>query len=77
MEGSRPAIPVSSMGLGRLELPTSRLSGVRSNHLSYRPLDLLTSVSTGTYGPHCQGSLLFVFGRGAPTGPHSTRRVRP
>ena len=27
-----------SMGLGRVELPTSRLSGVRSNHLSYRPL---------------------------------------
>ena len=26
------------VGLGRLELPTSRLSGVRSNHLSYRPL---------------------------------------
>src|SRR6476659_341340 len=26
------------MGLGRVELPTSRLSGVRSNHLSYRPL---------------------------------------
>lgn len=25
------------MGLGRLELPTSRLSGVRSNHVSYRP----------------------------------------
>ncbi len=25
------------MGLGRLELPTSRLSGVRSDHLSYRP----------------------------------------
>ena len=25
------------MGLGRVELPTSRLSGVRSNHLSYRP----------------------------------------
>jgi hypothetical protein len=25
------------MGLGRLERPTSRLSGVRSNHLSYRP----------------------------------------
>src|SRR5688572_24433329 len=24
------------MGLGRVELPTSRLSGVRSNHLSYR-----------------------------------------
>ena len=29
----------SVVGLGRLELPTSRLSGVRSNHLSYRPLD--------------------------------------
>ena len=28
------------MGLGRLELPTSRLSGVRSNHLSYRPVGL-------------------------------------
>ena len=25
------------MGLGRVELPTSPLSGVRSNHLSYRP----------------------------------------
>jgi hypothetical protein len=25
------------VGLSRLELPTSRLSGVRSNHLSYRP----------------------------------------
>ena len=25
------------MGLGRVELPTSRLSGVRSNQLSYRP----------------------------------------
>ena len=26
------------MGLSRLELPTSRLSGVRSHQLSYRPL---------------------------------------
>ena len=25
------------MGLGRFELPTSPLSGVRSNQLSYRP----------------------------------------
>ena len=31
------------VGLGRIELPTSRLSGVRSNHLSYRP-DGLTLV---------------------------------
>ena len=28
----------SMVGPGRLELPTSRLSGVCSNHLSYRPL---------------------------------------
>ena len=26
------------VGLGGLEPPTSRLSGVRSNHLSYRPI---------------------------------------
>ena len=26
------------MGLGRLELPTSRLSSARSNQLSYKPL---------------------------------------
>ena len=26
------------VGLGRLELPTSPLSGVRSSHLSYRPV---------------------------------------
>jgi hypothetical protein len=29
--------PPGVVGLGRLELPTSRLSGVRSNRLSYRP----------------------------------------
>ena len=27
------------VGLGRLELPTSPLSGVRSNQLSYRPVN--------------------------------------
>lgn len=30
------------VGLGRLELPTSPLSGVRSNHLSYRPGNTLS-----------------------------------
>ena len=30
------------MGLGRLERPTSPLSGVRSNHLSYRPNPLIS-----------------------------------
>src|SRR5580693_591458 len=40
----RAALPSRSLfsrrrlvGLGRLELPTSPLSGVRSSHLSYRP----------------------------------------
>ena len=32
------------VGLGRLELPTSPLSGVRSNHLSYRPVTLVELV---------------------------------
>ena len=31
------APPKEVVGLSRLELPTSPLSGVRSNHLSYRP----------------------------------------
>src|SRR5688572_6136393 len=30
--------PVSVVGLGRFELPTSRLSSARSNQLSYRPI---------------------------------------
>lgn len=34
------------VGLGRLELPTSPLSGVRSNHLSYRPATLFFISST-------------------------------
>lgn len=32
------------MGLGRFELPTSPLSGVRSNQLSYRPNRLLSGL---------------------------------
>jgi hypothetical protein len=31
------------VGPGRVELPTSRLSGVRSNHLSYEPLCSIAS----------------------------------
>ena len=34
------------VGPGRLELPTSRLSGVRSNHLSYGPSGGLAIAST-------------------------------
>ena len=36
-----PVIEV--VGLSRLELPTSPLSGVRSNHLSYRPTSRYSS----------------------------------
>jgi hypothetical protein len=35
--GFRLLKSLTMVGLGRLELPTSRLSGVRSNRLSYRP----------------------------------------
>ncbi len=33
----KPAPHTTLVGLGRFELPTSPLSGVRSNQLSYRP----------------------------------------
>jgi hypothetical protein len=45
---SMPA--VIYVGLGRLELPTSPLSGVRSNHLSYRPACDDTSTLTAKQG---------------------------
>ena len=34
------------VGLTRLELVTSRLSGVRSNHLSYKPIRLMVVSTT-------------------------------
>ena len=37
------------VGLRRLELPTSRLSGVRSNRLSYKPLGLSLLNLLGLY----------------------------
>ena len=45
------------VGLGRVELPTSRLSGVRSNQLSYRPSTLralLRRVFSRKKEPHYQ-----------------------
>ena len=45
------------VGQGRLELPTSRLSGVRSNHLSYWPAHIVRggprSFKTGLYATPC------------------------
>jgi hypothetical protein len=38
------------VGLGRVELPTSPLSGVRSNQLSYRPVPALCSVKQYVVG---------------------------
>ncbi len=47
------------VGLGRFELPTSRLSGVRSNQLSYRPKSIdqscRTPASAPWYGAVLQG----------------------
>src|SRR6266567_1810853 len=36
------------VGLGRLELPTSRLSSARSNQLSYKPLTTIFHKRTGS-----------------------------
>jgi len=35
------------VGPGRVERPTSRLSGVRSNHLSYEPQEVFDETSQG------------------------------
>jgi hypothetical protein len=61
----------SVVGLGRLELPTSRLSSARSNQLSYKPLTLFLKEDQG------QGSRAI----GMADAPHSAKalkqRVRP
>jgi hypothetical protein len=61
--------PAGAVGQGRLELPTSRLSGVRSNQLSYwpglratrvvraKPPDLIQAGSWPTLGPWKLGSM--------------------
>src|SRR3979490_2083039 len=40
------------VGLGRLELPTSRLSSARSNQLSYKPLTLFLKKGSGPARAH-------------------------
>ena len=42
---------VIMVGLGRLELPTSRLSSARSNQLSYRPLLAIDALNLGNQCP--------------------------
>ncbi len=42
--------PAKLVGRARVELATSRLSGVRSNHLSYRPIPRST-LSRDVYEP--------------------------
>ena len=54
-----------SMGLSGLEPPTSRLSGVRSNRLSYKPLksgNLLLSHIVSNIVPSAARVLTIVFG---------------
>lgn len=48
----------SLVGLGRLELPTLRLSGVRSNHLSYRPMPHRSGVAPAYEGDCCLATAL-------------------
>ena len=43
---------IKVVGLGRLELPTSRLSRARSNQLSYKPLTLFLEKGTGHARAH-------------------------
>ena len=70
------------MGLGRVELPTSRLSGVRSHQLSYRPLEvsrggegeayqLHTSLSRAKHGQEAQGMVLTAVESAAQSPPYS------
>src|SRR5580658_664459 len=41
------------VGLGRLELPTSPLSGVRSSHLSYRPIQNRVAIAYNLFSLRC------------------------
>ena len=54
-----PIIPRDVVGLGRLELPTSRLSGARSNQLSYKPLPrAATEMTVANYTERTPASTL-------------------
>ena len=58
---------LSPMGLSGLEPPTSRLSGVRSNRLSYKPIESgihLLSHAVSSIVPSAAYVLTVVFGMG-------------
>ena len=61
------ALPFWVMGLSGLEPPTSRLSGVRSNRLSYKPIESgihLLSHAVSSIVPSAGQVLTVVFGMG-------------
>ena len=74
-------IPLSLMGLSGLEPPTSRLSGVRSNRLSYKPISFfdsgshLLSHAVSSIVPSAGCVLTLVFGMGTRV-PHSRIAAR-
>ena len=49
------------VGLGRLELPTLRLSGVRSNHLSYKPITKGSATLASLLKRICRRYISFFF----------------
>ena len=60
------------MGLSGLEPPTSRLSGVRSNRLSYKPIESgihLLSHAVSSIVPSAAQVLTIVFGMGTGVSP--------
>ena len=60
------------MGLSGLEPPTSRLSGVRSNRLSYKPIESgihLLSHAVSSIVPSAGQVLTVVFGMGTGVSP--------
>ena len=50
LSGKHSLILRNEVGWRRLELPTSRLSGVRSNRLSYKPLSFAQNVYYNIFG---------------------------
>ena len=66
------ALPFWVMGLSGLEPPTSRLSGVRSNRLSYKPIESgihLLSHAVSSIVPSADQVLTVVFGMGTGVSP--------